>query len=86
MKDLKTFLLALKVPERVAFAERCQTTWPFLRNVAYGYREPGEKLCVRIEQESAGAITRRMLRADWADIWPELAGRTQPVDAGEVQS
>ena len=37
---------------------------------------------VQIETATAGAVTRRDLRADWADIWPELAsaapGTTTP--------
>lgn len=28
--------------------------------------------CVAIEQATKGAITRRDLRTDWRDIWPEL--------------
>jgi len=74
MEKLKTYLMSLSVPEREEFAQRCSTSWPFLRNVAYGYRTAGEKLCVSIEKESGSAITRRDLRPDdWADIWPELA-------------
>ena len=38
--------------------------------------------CSQIETATAGAVTRRDLRADWADIWPELAsaapGTTTP--------
>lgn len=77
MDKLKDFLMGLSMPERSAFAHRCGTTWPFLRNIAYGYRAAGEKLCVRIELESNGAVTRRDLRPDdWMDIWPELQGET----------
>ncbi len=40
------------------------------------------KQCVRIEQLTAGAVTRRDLRPeDWRDIWPELAGQ-QPEGQG----
>lgn len=74
MEKLKTYLLQMSVDDRVAFASRCGTTWPFLRNVAYGYRSPGEKLCVSIERESTQLVTRRDLRPnDWHEIWPELA-------------
>lgn len=79
MEKLKTYLMKLSVAERAQFAERCGTTWPFLRNVAYGYRVAGEKLCVSIEKESIAAVTRRDLRPDdWADIWPELAEPEAP--------
>nr|WP_236844377.1 YdaS family helix-turn-helix protein [Bordetella sp. 02P26C-1] len=63
----------MTIAERQDFARRCGTTWPFLRNISYGQRVPGEKLCVAIDRESHGAVSRRDLRADWADIWPELA-------------
>ncbi len=74
MDKLKSFLAGLRRDERETFATRCGTTAAFLRNVVYGQRKPGEKLCVAIERESDGAVTRRDLRQDdWRDIWPELA-------------
>lgn len=34
--------------------------------------------CVRIEQLTVGAVTRRELRPDdWREIWPELAANDQ---------
>lgn len=61
--------------ERKAFAERCGTSYAFLRNVMYGQRKPGEKLCVAIERLSGGIVTRKHLRPmDWQEIWPELVG------------
>lgn len=72
MEKLKTYLFDLPVIRREEFAHRCGTSWPFLRNIAYGYKTAGEKLCVRIELESAGAVTRKDLRTDWFEIWPEL--------------
>ncbi|WJJ94022.1 transcriptional regulator [Neopusillimonas aromaticivorans] len=75
MELLKRFLSSMTVNERKDFAARCRTSWPFLRNIAYGYRLAGEKLCVSIEKESGGAVTRRDLRPDdWHEIWPELKG------------
>lgn len=79
MEKLKTFLFSLPMNERVAFADRCKTSWPFLRNVAYGYKTPGEKLCVAIERATGGAVTRRDLRPDdWREIWPELVEQEAP--------
>lgn len=79
MDKLKTYLMALPVAERMAFAQQCGTTWPFLRNIAYGYRLAGEKLCVAIEKATAGQVARRDLRPDdWHEIWPELAEREAP--------
>lgn len=79
MDKLKTYLMALSVAERATFAQQCGTTWPFLRNIAYGYRLAGEKLCVAIEKASAAEVTRRDLRPDdWHEIWPELAEQETP--------
>lgn len=38
-------------------------------------RQPSPELCVSIERKSKGVVTRRDLRADWKDIWPELERR-----------
>nr|WP_258397378.1 helix-turn-helix domain-containing protein [Paraburkholderia unamae] len=62
----------MSLQRRDDFAHRCGTTYAFLRNVMYGQRIAGEKLCVRIERESGGAVTRQDLRRDWREIWPEL--------------
>ncbi|WP_236596881.1 transcriptional regulator [Paraburkholderia hiiakae] len=76
MEKLKTFLAAMPGLDRQRFAVRCGTTHAFLRNIVYGQRIAGEKLCVAIERESSGAVTRRDLRpADWHEIWPELAAK-----------
>lgn len=71
--DLNTYLKSLATPEaRKAFADACGTTIGHLRNVGYGYKSCATDIAVRIERESGGAVTRRDLRADWADHWPEL--------------
>lgn len=72
MDKFKTFFADLPPAEREHFAARCGTTAGFLRNVIYGQRLPGEKLCVRIERESGYVVTRCDLRRDWREIWPEL--------------
>lgn len=33
--------------------------------------------CMAIETATGGTVTRRDLRADWKDIWPELERRTK---------
>lgn len=74
MDKLKSFFAGIPRTDRDLFAERCGTTVAFLRNVIYGQRRAGEKLCVAIERESGGRVTRRDLRPDdWHLIWPELA-------------
>lgn len=70
--DLKTYLAALPPEEREAFAVRCGTTAGHMRNVMYGQKTCATDLAVQIEKQSARAVTRRELRSDWADHWPEL--------------
>jgi len=36
--------------------------------------------CVAIEQATNGTVTRRELRSDWLDIWPELERRDKARD------
>ena len=82
MSTLKAFLMRHTVAQREDFAKRCGTTWPFLRNVAYGYRTAGEKLCIEIDRESGGAVPCESLRPD-VD-WGYLAQRRladQPAEA-----
>ena len=38
----------------------------------YRNTEPTPKMCVQIEEMSGGKVTRKQLRKDWAEIWPEL--------------
>lgn len=74
MDKLKSFFAGIPRSDRDHFAARCGTTAAFIRNVIYGQRKAGEKLCVAIERESGGVVTRRDLRPDdWHLIWPELA-------------
>lgn len=69
----KKYFFALPLAERKAFAKRCKTSARHLTNVAYGYKVLGEKTCVLVEVESGRAVTRKHLRKDWREIWPELA-------------
>ena len=72
MNKFKTYLMSLSTAEREHFAERCGTSKKHLENMARGYKPCGPALAVLIERESAGAVTRKNLRTDWRDIWPEL--------------
>lgn len=60
--------MGLSVDERTAFAARCGTSRQHLTNIAYGLKPAGEKLCINIERESAGAVRAESLRpdVDWA--------------------
>lgn len=64
MLTLKEFLSGLGRSEREAFAKRCETTYGHMRNVAYGLKPAGEKLCILIERESARKVLCESLRDD----------------------
>ncbi len=71
--SFKNYLFALPPAERQAFAKRCKTSARHLENVAYGYKALAIKTCVKVEIESGRTVTRKQLRKDWLEIWPELA-------------
>lgn len=62
--ELKPYLLQMPMPERVAFARRCGTTYGHLRNVAYAEKTCAETLALNIERESGGAVPLSFLRPD----------------------
>lgn len=71
--DLKTFIFSLTVPEREAFAKKCDTSRHHLQNAAYGYKPIGAKLAVAIERESKRKVTRQeMFPGTFKETWPEL--------------
>jgi hypothetical protein len=61
---LKKYFQSLPMQERISFAEKCETTFKHLQNVAYGYKPAGESLCINIERESTGIIKCEELRPD----------------------
>ena len=74
MDKLKTYLKALSPTEQAELAGRFGTTIGYIRKSFSTGQLLGEKVCVRVEQETSGAVTRRDLRPnDWQKIWPELA-------------
>lgn len=38
----------------------------------YRRTQPNVKMCVQIEDMTEGKVTRKQLRDDWKEIWPEL--------------
>lgn len=72
--DLKTYTNTLPRGGITDLAERIGIAPVYLSQLSARQdgREPSAELCVRIEVATAGAVTRRDLRADWRDIWPEL--------------
>ena len=78
--ELKPFLLAMPMQERLSFAERCQTSYPFLRNVAYGQKRAGETLAILIERESKGKVPCEVTRPDvpWYVLRKRRPSTNQP--------
>jgi DNA-binding transcriptional regulator YdaS (Cro superfamily) len=74
MEKLKLFIKALPHQrDRIQFAKRCGTTLGyFMKTFSIPKARFGARLCVRIEQETAGAVTRKDLLEDWREVWPEL--------------
>ena len=59
--------------ERRALAEKVGMNEQYLYQCLSGRREMSAWEAVRIEQESGGKITRKMLcHGSWKSIWPEL--------------
>lgn len=56
-----------------ALAAEMEVARTQVTNWAKGRESISPQRCVRIEQITNGAVTRQELRADWRDIWPELA-------------
>ena len=67
------------------FARRISVTPGMVFQLARGDLLPSEKLSVRIELATGGALKRQDLRPnDWAEIWPELNAPSQPCCANET--
>ncbi|MFM0689265.1 YdaS family helix-turn-helix protein [Paraburkholderia strydomiana] len=73
MDKLIAYLNSLDKTARADFAARCRTSEGYMRKARSTNQKFRCELCVRIERESQGAVTRRDLRDDWQDVWPELA-------------
>lgn len=67
---LLSFMKTIPEEQRDAFATRCQTTWGYLLQVAYGKKNCGEKLAINIERESGRQVACEELcpSTDWAYI------------------
>lgn len=72
------YLNSLPVAEQSSFAQRCGTTVGYLRKAVSVGQLLKAVVCVSIERETNGQVTRKDLRPDdWQDIWPELANSEQ---------
>jgi DNA-binding transcriptional regulator YdaS (Cro superfamily) len=75
--NLKHFISQMPPSQRDGFAKKCGTSKGHLQNVMYGSVPLAPIVCVAVERESFGVVTRKDLRPDdWEKIWPELAEAT----------
>ncbi|OBX09583.1 antirepressor protein Cro [Gallibacterium salpingitidis] len=72
MNELRIFLNSLPLVEQQNFANRCGTTINYLRKALSRNSTLGTELCVAIEKESKGVVTRKVLVSNWQARWPEL--------------
>jgi DNA-binding transcriptional regulator YdaS (Cro superfamily) len=56
-----------------ALADKLGISPSYLSQIAANPNGPSPATCVAIEHHTGGDVTRQELRADWRDIWPELA-------------
>lgn len=76
MDKLLAYLNSLSKEDRLAFATACGTSEGYMRKAASCGQLLGIAVCVAVERESNGQVTRQDLRpADWRANWPELAER-----------
>lgn len=64
------YLNAIPLAARDSFAQRCGTSFDYLRQIGYGNRPCTEKLAINLERESSQVLVCEVLcpSADWAYI------------------
>lgn len=72
MNELKEFLNSLSVKEQRLFAMRCGTSIAYLRKAISMKQTLGTEICVNIERETNGVVSRKALVPNWQARWPEL--------------
>lgn len=79
LMTLREFLDALPRGGVADFASKLGISSVYLSQLASRQdgREPSAELCVLIERESGGKVTRPELRTNWKEIWPELASKKE---------
>lgn len=71
--ELKTYIGKLERGKAAELAASLEVSPSFLSQMASGRAPVSPARCVQIERITNGAVHRRDLRNDFADIWPELA-------------
>lgn len=77
MDKLIAYLNSLSKADRARFAEQCGTSEGYMRKARSANQKFRCELCVRIERHSSGEVSRKDLRDDWAEVWPELAANSK---------
>ncbi|KQN68840.1 YdaS family helix-turn-helix protein [Rahnella inusitata] len=71
---MKNYWDALTKPEQNALAKKVGSSSGYLRLVFNGYKKAGFSLAQRLEEETAGVVTKSQLRPDiYGDVKPEIA-------------
>ena len=70
---LKPYLAGLEHGAAKKLADALGISPSYLSQLAAGSTNISPARCVQIERETAGKVTRKDLRDDWASIWPELS-------------
>lgn len=73
--DFYTYIKALSGPARQLFATNCGTTYPRLRQIAYGNEPASPELCVAIDRESFGAVPYASVNDRWKERNEQGDGR-----------
>jgi len=58
------FWKSMTMAEANAFAKKCKTSGPYLRQIAYGHRKASPEMCLRLERLSGHEWTKEALRPD----------------------
>ena len=70
--DLKTYLSSLEKGGAAQLAKELGVSRSFLSQMASGAAKVSPARCIQIEVLTKGVVSRRTLRKDWMDIWPEM--------------
>lgn len=71
---IKNYWDALTKPEQNALAKKVGSSSGYLRLVFNGYKKAGFSLAQRLEEETAGVVTKSQLRPDiYGNVKPEIA-------------
>jgi DNA-binding transcriptional regulator YdaS (Cro superfamily) len=73
--------------DREAFAQRIGTTYPHLKQIAYGHRPCSPAYAVNIDRETAGAVTMQEMcpEIDWDHVYSAMRAGDVTVNWDQVK-